>query len=346
MRSALFEIHEKSGVRMVEADSWEAPDVFTTVEAEYAAAHEGAVVYDSSPLGRLRLTGATRVDFLQRMSTNDMNALASGQGAATILTTPTARIVDRVIVYLREADALLITSRGAQAPIAAWLKKYIFFNDDVQVRDASGEWWMLSIYGAKAAEVVSRLAGSDAAGLRLHAWHSIADGWIVARADPIAGDGFHVLAATPERLSSLWQAAIAAGAAPIGEQALEVLRIESGRPRFARELSEEYIPLEVGLWADVSFTKGCYVGQEIIARMESRHRLAKQMIGLRSSAPIRADSAIHVDGTTVGHVTSSTPRPQGDSIALGFIKPAYATAGARVSLDGEIVAEVIALPAA
>ena len=344
MKSTLFDLHEKSGARMVDVDGWQAPDVFTSVEAEYAAAQERAVVYDSLPLGRLRLTGATRVDFLHRMSTNELNALEPGQGAATVLTTPTARIIDRVIVYLREADVLLLTSRGAQALVAAWLKRYIFFNDDVQVRDASGEWGMMSIYGAKAAEVASRLAGREVTDLRLHAWQPIDDQSILARADPIAGDGFHLLAAAPERLRMLWQAAIAAGAAPIGEQAFEVLRIESGRPRFARELSEAHIPLEVGLWADVSFSKGCYVGQEIIARMESRHRLAKQMIGLRSGAPIAPASEIRLDGAVVGKVTSSAVRPGGDAIAIGLIKPAHAAAGTRVSLDGGSVAEVTAFP--
>ena len=346
MRSGLFDLHQKAGARMVDVDGWHVPDVFTSVEAEYAAAHHGAVIYDSSPLGRLRLTGATRVDFLHRMSTNDMNSLKPGQGAATVLTTPNARIIDRVIVYLREADLLMLTSRGAQTTVAAWLKKYIFFNDDVQVRDASGELGMMSVYGAQAAEVASKIAGSDAAGLRLHAWQPISDQCLIARADPIAGGGFHLLAASLAELPSLWQAAIDAGAAPIGEQALEVLRIESGRPRFAHELSEAYIPLEVGLWADVSFSKGCYIGQEIIARMESRNRLAKQMVGLRSSAPIGLDSEMYVDGTTVGKVTSAAVRPNGDSIAIGFIKPAYALAGTRVSLGGSIDAEVAAFPTA
>ena len=346
MRSELFELHEQAGARMVEVDGWEAPDVFTSVEAEYAAAHGGAVVYDSSPLGQLRLTGRTRVDFLHRLSTNDMNALEPGQGRATILTTPIARIVDRVVVYVREDDLIVLTSRGARTAVARWLTKHIFFNDDVRIHEAPAEFGMISIYGAKAGEVAARIAGQDVAGLGLHAWRAVRGEALIARADPIAGDGFHVLVPAPAGLASWWQAAVTAGAAPIGEQALEVLRIESGRPRYARELSEAYIPLEVGLWPDVSFSKGCYIGQEVIARMESRHRLAKQLVGLRSDMPIESDAEIAVGGAAVGRVSSAALRPTGDSIALGFVRPAQAAAGTRVSIgaDRSIDAEITGFP--
>ena len=346
MRSTLFDAHVRAGARMVEIDGWEAPDVFTSIEAEYAAAWDAAVVYDSSPLGRLQLTGKTRIDFLDRMSTNDLNALRPGQGAATILTTPIARIVDRVVVYVREDDAITLTSRGAQAAVANWLRRYIFFNDDVQVRDAPAELGMLSLYGAKAGEVAARIAGQDVSDLALHFWRSARDGLIVARADPIASDGFHVLAPDAAALTSAWQAAIDAGAAPMGERAFEVLRIESGRPGFGREIGEEYIPLEVGLWPDVSFTKGCYIGQEIIARMESRHRLARQLVGLRAKAPIEPGTELTVDGAAVGRVSSAAVRPGGDSIGLGFVKPALASPGTRLSIgvNGLTEVEVSRLP--
>jgi len=338
MRSVLFDAHVRAGAQFTEVDGWEAPDVFTSLEAEYAAAWDAAVVHDSSPLGRLRLTGKTRIDFLHRMSTNDMNALRTGQGAATVLTTPIARIVDRVVVYLREDDTILLTSRGAQTAVASWLRKYIFFNDDVQVRDAP-EPGMLSVYGAKAAGVAASVAGEDVSDLSLHFWRS-ARGLLVARADPVAGDGFHVLPPDAQSLASAWRAAIDAGAAPIGERAYEVLRIESGRPRFGREIGEDYIPLEVGLWPDVSFTKGCYVGQEIIARMESRHRLARQMVGLRGRASIEPGAELYVNSSVVGRVSSAARRPGDEVVALGFVKPAFAGAGARVALGADAGAEL------
>jgi aminomethyltransferase len=336
----------QAGAQMTQVDGWDVPGVYSTIEAEYAAAHDGAVVYDSHPLGRLRLTGSTRIDFLHRMSTNDMNALSPGQGAATILTTPIGRIVDRIVVYAREDDALLLTSRGAQALVANWLKKYIFFNDDVQVHDASAAWGMLSLYGAKAGEAASAATGGGAAVLKLHAWRAAGDKLIVARTDSIAGAGFHVLASEPGALKTVWGAAMASGATPIGERACEILRIESGLPRYPHELSEAYIPLEVGLWPDVSFTKGCYIGQEIIARMESRQRLAKQMVGLRSASTIESGAELYAANSAIGKVSSVALRPGGESIALGFVKPSHAQDGQALLVGGErsITAEVTRLP--
>ncbi len=346
MRSRLYDFHTQAGARMTQVDGWDVPDVYSAIEAEYAAAHAGAVVYDSHPVGRLRLTGSTRIDFLHRMSTNDLSALSPGQGAATILTTPIGRIVDRIIVYAREDDAILLTSRGAQALVANWLKKYIFFNDDVQMHDASAEWGMISLYGAEAREAASAAIGQDASDLKLHRWRVVDDRLLVARADSIAGEGFHVLASELGALKSAWGAAIASGATPIGERAYEILRIESGLPRHPNELSEAYIPLEVGLWPDVSFTKGCYIGQEIIARMESRQRLARQMVGLRSPSTIETGAELYAANSVIGKVSSAASRPGGESIALGFVKPSHAHDGLELYVGDErsVAARVTQLP--
>ena len=344
MRSVLFDLHETAGARMVTVDGWDVPDVFSSLEAECAAAHHAAVVCDSSPLGRLRLTGRTRIDFMQRMSTNDLNSLRPGQGAATIFTTPLARIIDRTVAYVRDDDVLMLTSRGALALVSNWLRKHIFFNDDVQVRDAAGEFSMLSIYGPTASEIAARIAGQAVDDLKLHAWRPAHGTLIVARTDPIGGDGFHVLV-VPDMLPGVWQAALAAGAVPLGERAFELLRIEAGLPRYPHELSAAYIPLEVGLWGDVSFSKGCYTGQEIIARMESRHKLAKQLVGLRAAAVIDAGAELRAGGSSVGQVTSAAIRPDGSSIALAVVKPAFAAPGTRLLLgEGSSQAEVVALP--
>jgi aminomethyltransferase len=109
------------------------------------------------------------------------------------------------------------------------------------------------------------------------------------------------------------------GIMPIGEATFDYLRIEAGLPRFGRELMLDYIPLEANLWADVSFTKGCYTGQEIIARMESRGRLAKRLVRLQAAGPVAAGTAITANGREVGRVTSAAAGPNG-SVALGYVK--------------------------
>lgn len=321
----------------------------TTMEQEYRAAQTGSVMIDASAWGRLRFTGQQRLDFLHRMSTNDLLKLQAGQGAATVFTTPIARIIDRTLVYAREADLLMLTSRGNQGRVFQWLRKYIFFNDDVQIKDVTDETAMVSVYGVTANQVMQQASGEDLAALPLHDWRTvrIADREAqIARADPIAGGGFHLIV-EKSMLPQVWQALVAVGVVPISEETYQVLRIEAGRPEFGHELGDEYIPLEANLWADVSFSKGCYTGQEIIARMESRQRLAKQLLGLRFEAEVTLPATLLSGEHESGVVTSVAHSPALGWIGLGYLKSAEATAGQRVqSRSGERIVKttVSALP--
>mgnify|MGYP002682561838 CR=1 FL=1 len=123
------------------------------------------------------------------------------------------------------------------------------------------------------------------------------------------------------------------GFTAIDEDAYDYLRIEAGRPRFGRELTLDYIPLETGLWDDVSFSKGCYTGQEIIARMESRGKLAKRLTRLRPAEPVAAGAEIVANGRPVGTITSAADGPAGP-VALGYVKTAVLDEGAELSVDG------------
>jgi len=321
----------------------------TTIETEYRAAQTASVMIDASAWGRLRVTGQQRLDFLHRMSTNDLLKLQVGQGAATVFATPIARIIDRTLVYAREADLLMLTSRGNQGRVVQWLRKYIFFNDDVQIKDVTDETALLSVYGASVDQVMQQVSGDEVSALPLHHWRTIRIDEVetlIARADPIAGGGFHLIVGKSV-LPQVWHTLFAVGVVPLGEETYQVLRIEAGRPEFGHELGDEYIPLEANLWADVSFSKGCYTGQEIIARMESRQRLAKQLIGLRFEAEVTLPATLLSGEHEVGVVTSVAHSPALGLIGLGYLKSAEATAGQLVqSRSGErtVKATVSALP--
>ncbi len=319
------------------------------IDREYAAAQTGCVMIDASAWGRLQFTGQTRIDFLHRLSTNDLLPLQIGQGAATVFTTPIARIVDRTLVYVRAADVLMLTSRGNQARVFQWLRKYIFFNDDVQIKDRTDETGMLSIYGAAANEIVKRLCDTDLSTLPVHHWRRVRVGEAevtIACADPIAGRGFHLIFDKPMR-PHVWQLLIEAGVVPMSEPTYQILRIEAGLPEFGRELGNDYIPLEANLWADVSFTKGCYTGQEIIARMESRQRLAKHLVGLCLDDEVALPAALWTDNNEVGLVTSVARSPGYGWIGLGYLKSDYGSVGQVVQSRGSermVMARVSALP--
>jgi aminomethyltransferase len=232
--------------------------------------------------GWVRLTGATRVDFLHRMSTNHLHGLNVGEARLTALTTPIGRMIDCVLA-IGQPDALLLMTGAANAEkVGRWLRKYVFFNDDVQV----------AVVDAAGARGVFEVEAGPLGGIP---W--LPQGWLV-----LAPDG-------------------AEGVVEDGS-AFDAYRISRGWPRFPNEIGEDYIPLEAGLRAAVSFSKGCYIGQEIIARMDSRGQMAKRLMRLRLEGPAVAGEALFAAGVAAGALTSVA----GDA-ALGFVRSAHTAPG-------------------
>jgi aminomethyltransferase len=303
----------------------------TSLAGVYRHAHESAVLVDRGALGLLQLTGASCLDLINRMSTQAVKNLKDGEGAATVLTTDIGRIIDRVILYAFDDRALLLTGEGHADDLARYLMRNIFFNDDVQVKDLSAETIVWGVYGLGAGGMLST-AGFPEVDIPLHHWRRAKIGSATAyvhRTDPVAGDGYYVTANTSDREAIVGKL-LAAGLMPIDEAAYDYLRIEAGQPRFGRELTLDYIPLEAGLWDDVSFHKGCYIGQEIIARMESRGKLAKRLVRLRPAAPLAPGAEISSARRVVGTITSAADGPAGP-VALGYVKTSALDEGAELA---------------
>lgn len=289
----------------------------------YQAAHETAVLTDRSDLGVLKFSGESRLDLINRMSTQALLGLKPGEGTATILTTDVGRIIDRLILYATSDSAYALTGENNADAIARYLMRFVFFNDDFQIEDLSGKTAVFGIYGPQASTKLSD-AGFPETDLPLHHWRQVEVAGVEAylhRTDPVAGDGYFVMCQEADR-EALWQHLVDSGLVVADAEAYEFLRIESGQPRFGHELTQDYIPLETGLWDDVSFSKGCYIGQEIIARMESRNRLAKKMVKLAPSAPVAVGAALTANGKKAGTLTSTS-----GSVALGYVKTAVLEAG-------------------
>lgn len=297
----------------------------------YRAAHEAAVLVDRSRLGLLKLSGATRLDLIHRMSTQDVKRLGSGEGAATVMTTDIGRIIDRLILYASSDAVYCLTGEGHADALARFLMRNVFFNDDFRLEDLSATTGILGVYGPLAGEMLA-VAGFPEVALPLHHWRQAEVAGVPAylhRTDPVAGDGYFVMSAAAD-VPALRDRLAAAGIVPIDEETFDYLRIESGLPRFGRELTLDYIPLEAGLWADVSFAKGCYTGQEIIARMESRGKLAKRLVRLRPEAPVEAGAEITAGGRGAGTVTSAADGPAGP-LALGYVRTGALADGAELT---------------
>lgn len=281
-----------------------------------------AVCVDRSDLGVLKFSGETRSDLIHRMSTQDLRGLRSGEGRATVLTSDIGRIIDRLLIYVGSDAVYAVTGEGNADAIARYLLRFVFFRDDFRVENLTAQTAVWGVYGAQAAARLQAI-GLPAAELPRHHWRRVQqDGrdLYLHRTDPVLGDGYFLMSDAAER-DALGALLTAADIPAVDAETFDYLRIVSGLPRFGREITPQYIPLETGLWEDVSFSKGCYIGQEIIARMESRGKLAKRLVRLRGPAgtvpPAGAD-ILH-NGRAVGVLTSAA----GDSEAvhaLGYIK--------------------------
>lgn len=316
---------------------------FGDLHAEYHAALQGAVIMDRSHEARLALTGAARFDLMHRISTNDLLNLAAGEGRPTIFTNANARILDRVDVYNHGEQALVLGQPGRGAALLRYLQGQIFFGDDVQLQDLAPAYAQFDLHGPQAADVLQRVTAADIEPLHTQTANIAGAEVIIARRKPISGTHWTLLVAH-EQAADVWQAITSSGAQPAGSLTFNTLRIRAGLPGVGRELSTDYIPLEVGLWDEVSFTKGCYTGQEIIARMESRNRLAKTIVALQMADYIPAPAEVYSDGRSAGRLTSSVTAPDGAIYTIAVIKTPLAQPGQALTVgDQHIPATVAAL---
>ena len=316
----------------------------TTVKSEmddvYRLAHEEAVLVDRSALSMLKFSGETRLDLINRMSTQNVIDLKKYEGAATVLTTDIGRIIDRLILYVAKDTVYCFTGENNGEAVAQYLMRFVFFMDDFQVEDLSSQTAVYGLYGRRSAEKAQELFG-PLPELPLHHWRQLELGSSTVylhRTDPVAGDGFFI---SCERVDapSLLDHLLASGLQLIGDAEHDYLRIEAALPRFGRELTADYIPLESGLWSDVSFNKGCYTGQEIIARMESRGRLAKSLVRLKLPEMVDEGAELTSQGKKAGSITSIANGPAG-VLALGYVKTSMQETGNGL-FTGQIPVEFV-----
>lgn len=335
----------------------------------YDAARRGAAFVDLSARGRIVLEGADRASYLQGLLTNDVAALAPGEGCYSAWLTPQGRLTaDMAVVNLGD-ELLLDVGAGVTAMLLERLREFVF-TEDVTVQDRTAAWAALAVHGPEAARIVADLVrpvgdgaplGADALG-RLPEYHQrsgrFADAPVaVVRSDEIGETGF-VLYADAAVARPLSEALAGAGAAELDAETFALLRLEAGRPAFPADMDEDTIPLEAGIESRaISLTKGCYVGQEVIVRILHRGqgRVARRLVGLRidggepppeAGTPLRRADAPEAE--PVGAVTTARWSPAlGETIALGYVKRELAEPGtALVAADGDrrVAAAVTARP--
>lgn len=308
-----------------------------------AATQTGVVLCDRSHWGRLRISGQDRLTFLHNQSTNSFKMLRPGQGCETVFITSTARTIDLVTAYVGQDEVLLLTSPQRRQQLLQWLDRYIFFGDQVEVSDQTEATATLTLVGPQSSTLLTQLGVTQLPEQpHHHVTSAIGDTEIqIATGSGLTLPGY-TLILSKAQVQPLWEQFLQAGALPAGTRVWEQLRMQQGRPQPDHELTEDYNPLEAGLWHTISLDKGCYIGQETIARLQTYQGVKQHLWGIRLTTPVPTDTPITLEDSKVGRLTSITELPD-QVLGLGYIKTKVGMPGQQVQI-GDQQGELIELP--
>ncbi|HSV12636.1 MAG TPA: glycine cleavage T C-terminal barrel domain-containing protein [Tepidisphaeraceae bacterium] len=355
----LLATHQQAQAELQAYGEIEIVSTFGEPQAEYAAIRKGAAMIDLPQRGILELTGKDRLPFLNNLLTNqtyDKNTktgVSAGRGVyAFLLNAKSGRIIaDTNVLELGERTLLEMDARLVLT-VAEALEKYRF-SEQVKFSDQVGQFHEIALHGPQALAVLSEALGSPMPAMEpLGVWQTTLFGvpTIIWRDDPAAVPGYHLIVPT-EAARTIWMNLLSRFGAstesgkrslrPTGWAAFNATRIESGRPLFGIDFDDTILPAETGqLSRAVSFTKGCYPGQEIVARMHARQQVAKQLVGIRFAddhLPMAGATVFDDQSNQIGGITSSTISPvlSNAAIALGYVKKPFIPVGSVVSVPAE-----------
>jgi folate-binding protein YgfZ len=309
-----------------------------TARPEYRALIESCGLVDRSERGKLALAGGQAKEFLQGQISNDVESLAPGQGCYAAFLTPKGKMLGDVRVLDSGDELLLDTERVALQELFNMIRRFSI-GYDAQLHKRTLERGLVSLIGPSSDDIAG-IHGLDATE-HSHVIGRVADVEVRAIRTDLGLDLMCEGADTPRLISALQ----AAGAVAVSEEVADIVRIEHGRPRYGVDLDDTVIPQEAGLNdRAVSFTKGCYVGQETVARLFYRGKPNRHLRGLRLSAPASPGDQIVLGEKTVGNISSVAQSPELGAIALALVRR-EAEPGATVSVGPQgTTAEVVELP--
>jgi aminomethyltransferase len=324
---------------------------FAAAENEYRAAREACAMWAADVRRLLTVTGEDRVTFLQGMLSNDVKVLRPGEGTYAALLTQQGKIVSDVRVYADSGYVLLDVLAERVTAVISALEKFIVA-DDVELNVRDDEQPLIGLMGPAAAATLEAVLKA-----KLPEWQALSHQNLT-----VAGRALRVIAVGETNESGLllcgaaavraevWSALLAAGAQPIGMETLNVLRVEAGVPWYGIDMDDEVLLMETNLDRAVSFTKGCYLGQEVVERVAARGHVNKKLTGLAidgDQVPPPA-TTLRADGRDVGRITSAVRSPaHGRIIGLGYVHRDSLTPGTvlrAVMAEGEAAVVVTTLP--
>lgn len=348
-QSRLHEQHQKLGALFAEAAGWEMPAHYGDPIAEHHAVRRAVGLADLSHRGRIRVTGEDRVKWLQSIISNDILSLAPGQGIYSAMLSHKGKMLSYFRVYVLP-DSVMLEDVGEIGDVTLqMLRKFLLYGTKAKMENCAESWGLLLISGPKAIDLVSAAFGLDVSGLKplefvtsnipltpaLSPHHVL-----FIRTEETGETDIEILVPADgltETWERLWAVGEPMGLQPFGTDARETLRLEAGLPRAGPDLNEEIVPPEANLEGKAfSLTKGCYPGQEVVARMDTYGSVRRRLVGLVLQDPVvpPKGAKIFSEQREVGWITSAALSPSlGCALALGYPLRDFTSPGTSLTVD-------------
>ena len=337
---------------MTKADAMNIPSNSAALDTAIDALLDGAGLADLSARTQIEVSGTDRASFLHNLSTNEIRKLKSGGGCEAFFCDARGHIQAHVYIFCREQSLVIDSVPGAAEVLMPHLDRYLI-REDVQLADRSGAWCELLLAGPNSGELLARLSGLDLASLTgrdATTEASLANVDVQIRRFDFAGPHSFAIVGARTNRDAVWSALLDAGATPCGDQAVEALRIAAGSPLFGVDITSRNLPQEVARDdRTISFVKGCYLGQETVARIDALGHVNRLLCGLKFSdagpgdLPAAAGMALTAGGQSVGEVTSAARSTRLGQVGLGYVRREHAAPGSRLESPAGTV-EVARLP--
>jgi tRNA-modifying protein YgfZ len=310
---------------------------------DYEAVREGGagLIDLSASRGRIKVSGSEATMFLNGLMTNDMKSLAANRWMPAVFPTVQGRLIGAVrVIRGNEPSFLIDTETASHEAVLKTISRFTMAGD-FKVSDVTAETALLTLQGQLAGEIIDKVFETSTAEIPANGVSEV-DQVTIIRASHTGENGFDILVDSSQK-AELLQALETAGAQPVSDDTFEILRVEAGIARFGQDMDETNVVPETNLDDAVSYTKGCYVGQEIIVRIKHRGHPAKKLTGLRFETDALIESGAIIKSTEnqeIGRVTSAVISPRRGSIGLGYVRYEYLTEGTRVVVGDGIDAIV------
>jgi len=313
------------------------PFTYANTTEEYWTIKKAVGLADISHLGRLRITGKDRVSFLNGLLTNDISQLKENKGQRSALLNSKARVLADLHLYAEQDSLLVDTGESPASHVKEILDRFII-TEDVQIQDSSQDLVQLTVQGPRSSQAINEVLGPEAQDLKQLEQKTLGPSTIIAR-DRTGQTGYDIILPALEA-EPVWHGFLLNGGDlglnPVGSQALEILRLEAGYPKYSTDIDENTIILEAGFKDAINFNKGCYLGQEVVARATHIGRVNKQLVRLEieTKNSVSPRSKLMSDGREAGFITSAAFSPGlGRVASLGYANREFAKEGTKVNVQ-------------